>query len=106
MTDLNKLDSHAKYLLNKYEQSGEADAESPLSIMLRGETEFTPEQLQELQSVGAQVRSVSGDVLTAEVSLEHLSGLSDLDFVVSVAVSQPLFYEDADQPPEFFSEVE
>jgi hypothetical protein len=106
VTDLNKLDSNAKYLLSEYEQSGEEKMGSVVNIMLRGRMEFTPDQLQELRSMGVQVRTISGDVLAAETPLTTLAGLSDLDFVVSVAVSRPLFYEDPDQPSGFLSDVE
>ncbi len=101
MTDLSKFDSQTRFLLANPEQAQFLEAaDAPVRLILRGQERFTAEQLQTLQDLGITVRTVAGDILTADGQLTALNNVSDLDFITALQVSQPLFYDD-EQPPLF-----
>lgn len=86
MADSKKLGSTARRLL---QEPGGATTE--VGVLVRGSAAFTPPQLEELRQMGAHVRTVAGDVLTADVPVKQLNALAGCDFVIQVEVSQPLY---------------
>ena len=70
MTDLSKFDSQRRFLLANPEEAHLLEAaDAPLRIILRGQERFTAEQLETLRELGITVRTVAGDVLTADGQL-------------------------------------
>jgi hypothetical protein len=90
--DSGKLDATLREALNR---APARSAEQPVTVLVRGRDPFTPEQVADLASCGARVRTVLGDVLTADVPVEALPALCDRAFVVAVAAAGPLFPESA-----------
>lgn len=102
MTDLSKFDSQTRFLLaNPQEANFLEAAAAPVRFILRGQERFTAEQLETLRELGITVRTVAGDVLTADGQLAALNDVSDLDFITALQVSQPLFYDE--EPPPLFA---
>jgi hypothetical protein len=89
MVNRDKLDARTRHLLDA---AGEHAGE--LSVILRGAGPFTEQQLDDVAACGVRVRSVAGDVSTATAQDAAAVGeLTELDFVVAVQVSGPLFPE-------------
>lgn len=61
-----------------------------VSILLRTNGTLTDEQRTQLETLGAEVRTVAGDIVTATVVLEQVLVISELDFVGYIELSQPL----------------
>jgi hypothetical protein len=92
MAGAEKLDAPGRYLLSRVAE-GDEDAETEVSILVRGRDAFSGPQLAALRDEGAEVRTVAGDVLTASIRAASLPALVDHDFVAQVQVSQQLRYD-------------
>ncbi|NUT48170.1 MAG: hypothetical protein HOV94_12800 [Saccharothrix sp.] len=103
MAGTEKLDAPGRHLLSRVAE-GDADAESEVSVLVRGREAFSDPQLAALRDEGAEVRTVAGDVLTASIKVASLPALVDHDFVAQVQVSQQLRYDDEQQGS--YSDVE
>ncbi|HET8683543.1 MAG TPA: hypothetical protein VFM54_16985 [Micromonosporaceae bacterium] len=90
-----KFDAPLRSLLARLreERGGHGEQGRVVDVLVRGRGAFTPEQVGDLARCGAEVRTVAGDVLGASVSLSALDELAGRDYVVSVALSSPLFPE-------------
>jgi hypothetical protein len=88
VVDLAKLDAPGRRLLLQ-------QRDRLLAVFVRGEAPFDDEQLDALRADGLQIRTVAGDVLTADGGPEAIEVVTDRHFVRSVQVSAPLFPEDA-----------
>jgi hypothetical protein len=73
-----------------------ASADAPVTVLVRGQRRFTGEQIDDLASRGVRVRMVAGDVLTADVLVGLVHEICDRDYVMTVALSGPLFQEGAE----------
>jgi hypothetical protein len=100
MTRHEKLDSRTRYLLSQGLSTGEVDPSEPVGVFLRGRASFTPQDIAALEADGARIRTVAGDVMTADIPFDAIGRVSDHEFVIALQVSQPLFPEQGDQPPE------
>lgn len=103
--DSKKLGSSARQLL---EQSslGAPPPAAKVGVLVRGVTAFSPHQLDLLRAKGAQVRTVAGDVVTADIAIENLRDLTGFDFVVNIEFSQPLYPDSGTASGGDFSDVE
>jgi hypothetical protein len=93
-----KLDSQLRYRLNELTATGAADdaISEPLSLFILGSGPFTDEQLAELEADGVTIRTVAGDVLTADAPLDAVTRIQRHAWVRKVDASQPLHLEDPD----------
>ena len=64
-----------------------------VKIMMRVSSGLDTQRQQQLEALGCQIRSVAGDIVTAEVPEEVLLQAGGLDFVSYIDVSQPLYPE-------------
>ena len=103
MAGTEKLDAPGRHLLSRVAE-GDADAETEVSVLVRGQDAFSEPQLAALRDEGAEVRTVAGDVLTASIKVASLPALVDHDFVAQVQVSQQLRYDAEPEGP--YSDVE
>jgi hypothetical protein len=81
-------------------------AAGPLAVLIRVANAPSAKQLERLKKLGAEVRTVAGDVLTANIAADQLDELSKQDFVVSLESSGPLYPESPARQPAFYSDVE
>ncbi len=106
MATQQKLDSRTRYLLHSLGQPDAPDADASVAVLVRGRESFRPEQLEALRAAGASVRTVAGDVLTADAPVSAIQKLADQEFVVEVALSQPLYPEEGTASGRAFLDVE
>jgi hypothetical protein len=90
-----KLDARTRHLLSQNEGVAEAGAE-PIAVFLQGHAPFGENELSQLKADGAQIRTVTGDVLTADVPASQIPSLAEHDFVMRVEASSPLHTEAPD----------
>lgn len=85
----NKLSPETKRKLS------ELSAEEPqlVSVLVQIVGRLGPERRSQLEAVGAEVRTVAGDVVTATVPVGEIRQVAELDFVRSLEVSRPLYPE-------------
>lgn len=100
MPDLTKLSAPARQLLSC------DDLPASVGMMLRLRSEPSDAELDRLDALGVQVRSIAGDVLTADGDPALLPQLTDEEFVVSVEASAPLYMESPGDEPTNYSDVE
>ena len=91
-----KLDARARHLLAT---RGDAETGAEVGVLVQGVEPFAEDQLEALRRDGAELRTVAGDVLSANVSLDRLEAITDHDFVKRVEVSAPLHPDEAGPPP-------
>jgi ethanolamine utilization microcompartment shell protein EutL len=91
-----KLSSKAKQLIDatpvRAGRSEEAHVE--IDVLIRTTRTVSSEDHSAIESLGAAVRTVAGDVLTACVAVDRLLDLADLEVVAYVEVSRPLMPEE------------
>jgi hypothetical protein len=90
-----KIDPGTRRLLA---QDGAA-ADQMLSVFVRGRGELGEDELTSLREQGAEIRTVAGNVCTANVPLSKVADVAAQDFVVRVEGSSPLYAEQAGSPP-------
>jgi hypothetical protein len=103
MAKSDKLDAPSRHLLSRLRDES-VEAESEVSVLLRGRGGFVESQLAALRADGAEIRTVAGDVLTATVPTAALPDLARHEFVVAVQLSQALHPDAPEQaaaPPYF-----
>ena len=88
MADLAKLDAPGRRLLQQRDRV--------LAVFVHGDAPFDDDQLDALRADGLQIRTVAGDVLTADGGAETIEIVTERHFVRSVQISAPLFPEEAD----------
>jgi hypothetical protein len=76
----------------------DASAPERVSMLLRGASVFSPDQIGELEGDGAKIRTRAGVVLTIDVPLEAVERVLDHEFVVASELSAPLYPERGDDP--------
>ena len=96
MSDSTKFDPLLRQLLGRL--AAESSRDDPLgartvSVFVRGSARFTTDQIDELVSSGARIRTVSGDIISADVPAARLDDIANHTFVTEVALSGPLFSE-------------
>jgi len=93
-----KLSSDARELLEAaaLEPGALTEARGEVDVLVRTARKPTSADRARLESLGATVRTVAGDVLTAHIPVGQLERLADLDVVAYIEISQPLAPE---QPP-------
>jgi hypothetical protein len=96
-----KLDARSRYVLS---QQSEDAAPVEMSVLVRGEKPFSETELETLRALGAQIRTVAGDVLTATVASDVVERVAEEPFVLSLEVSQPLYPDEPGEP--FAADVE
>lgn len=72
-------------------QMSDSDKESVVEIMMRTRSRLTDDQKTDLNSMGVELRTEAGDILTASVKTVSLPILADLDFVISIEIATNLF---------------
>jgi len=82
-----KLDARGRRRLARGGLTGRVE------ILLRTESEMTPEQRAQLVRVGCQVHFETGNVLSAAGAVERLEELAALPFVRRIELSRPMFQE-------------
>lgn len=95
MSDSDKLDAPSKHLLSRLDPS-DTESQQQVGILMRGAGNFTDVELDALRADGAEIRTVAGDVLSANAAPSALADLARHDFVVSLELSQPLRSEGPD----------
>jgi hypothetical protein len=85
----NKLSPETKRKLS------ELSAKEPqlVSVLVQIDGRLGPERRSQLEAVGAEVRTVAGDVVTATVPVGGIGQVAEQDFVRSLEVSRPLYPE-------------
>jgi hypothetical protein len=76
---------------------GERLKPSHVSMFLRGATAFSPEQIAELKSDGATIRTRAGAVMTIDVPLDNVERVLDHEFVLTSELSSPLYPESTNE---------
>lgn len=100
MPDLTKLSAPARHLLSS------DDLPASVGLMLRLRAEPSDTELLRLEDLGVRVRSIAGDVLTADADPAVLPQLTDEAFVLSVEASAPLYMDAPGEAPTNYSDVE
>jgi hypothetical protein len=88
MADLAKVDAPGRLLLHQRDRV--------LAVFVRGDAPFDDDQLDALRADGLQIRTVAGDVLTADGGPDAIEIVTERHFVRSVQVSAALFPEEPD----------
>jgi hypothetical protein len=101
MDNRSKLDPLTRRALAK--QGGAESVAGKLSLFVQGHRPFGEAELGLLRAGGAEIQSVSGDVLTAEVPADKVAGIAEHPFVMRVEGSAPLGPEGGGPP---FADVE
>lgn len=83
--DSRKLGANLRLRLN----TPSAETER-VNILLRTNGTLTDAQRTQLETLGAEVRTVAGDIVTAAIDLQQITAISELDFVSYIELSQPL----------------
>ena len=65
----------------------------PVKILIRISGDLDMQWQLQLQALGCQVRTVAGDIVTAEVPEGALLQIGELDFISYLEIAQPLFPE-------------
>jgi hypothetical protein len=91
-----KLGPEAKLLI----QSRQAGAEERVDVLLRLREEPTPETRRRLEESGVQLRTIAGDIVTASLASDSLEQVADLEDVLHLELSTPLFREEQPVPAE------
>jgi hypothetical protein len=99
MDHTSKLDPGTRHLLAQAETSDAEAGPRTVSVFVQGERPFGDEEVSQLRADGAEIQTVAGDVLTAEIALDKLSDLAEHDFVMRVEGSAPLHTEGDAQAP-------
>jgi hypothetical protein len=90
-----KLSSNAKQLIDVAAASGGTeDAHAQIYVLVRTTRTVFNEDRSAIESLGATVRTVAGDILTARIPVDRLLDLADLEVVAYVEVSRPLMPEE------------
>jgi hypothetical protein len=105
MAESDKLDAPSRHLLSRLRDES-VEAESEVSVLLRGRGGFVESQLAALRADGAEIRTVAGDVLTATVPTAALPDLARHEFVVEVQLSQALHPDAPEQQAATYYDVE
>jgi hypothetical protein len=83
--DSRKLGANLRLRLNTPSATPER-----VNILLRTNGTPTDAQRTQLETLGAEIRTVAGDIVTAAIDLQQIIALSELDFVSYIELSQPL----------------
>lgn len=83
--DSRKLGANLRLRLN----TPSAETER-VNILLRTHGTLTDAQRTQLETLGAEIRTVAGDIVTAAIDLQQVTAISELDFVRYIELSQPL----------------
>ena len=100
MSDRSKLSAPTRQLL------ASASLPESVGLLLRLRAEPSNSDLHRLSELGVHVRSVAGDVLTADAAPGALTAVADEDFVLSIDASGPLYTDSRISEPVNYSDVE
>lgn len=64
-----------------------------IRVMIRVKNSLVPEHKSQLETIGAEVRTIAGDVVTIVLPLRSLPDMASLEFVSYIELSGPLFSE-------------
>ena len=81
-----KFSPETKRYLNQSAIAGNV----PVRVILRTRQPLEQEQRTQLQTVGAEIGTVAGDIVTVTISFQFLLSLAELDFVTAIELSRPL----------------
>lgn len=76
--------------------SGEPAGAEKVRVLVGTRGQISESERHQLEETGANIGSVAGNVLTAELPAARLESLGDFDFVESVELSRPLYPEKPD----------
>jgi hypothetical protein len=97
-----KLDASTRqYLAELHEQP-----QGRLSVIVRGTGAFTDDVLRVLEGEGVHIRTVTGDILTADLAPERIGDLIDNSDIAQVSISGPLYDDSVPTGPAGFSDAE
>ena len=68
-----------------------------VEVIIRVSCSLGQDQRTQLTSIGTQIRTVAGDVVTASLSLRQIPQLAELDFVSYIELASPLYPESENQ---------
>jgi len=83
MASRSKLDPSLSMMLRQPGSAAQA-----VDVLIRTRGEIDAARRATLESRGARIGSVIGDVVTATLPLQAVSGIADLEFVVRIEVSK------------------
>ena len=83
----------------KLQQLRAAGSPGRVSMFLRGDRPFSPEQVDVLKNDGATIRTRAGLVMTVDLPLDAVERVLDHDFIVASELSSPLYDERSDEGP-------
>lgn len=89
-----KLSSGTKRRLLAPAPEGFADPGAPVRVLLRTAEPLGDPERSTLEAAGATVRTVAGDVVTAQMPLDRLGAVAALPFVRYLDLARPLHLED------------
>ena len=75
-------------------EAGTAESREQVDLILQVSGDAGPEVGSRLEELGATVRTVAGDIITANCPVQNLEAVAELDLVVYVELSRPLHSED------------
>ncbi|HEV2811741.1 MAG TPA: hypothetical protein VGW10_00705 [Solirubrobacteraceae bacterium] len=84
-----KLSPQTRLLIS--EQREGVESAEPVDLLIRVSDEAAARE--RLEACGASVRTVAGDVVTASAPVSALQPIAELDDVVAIEVSTPLYGE-------------
>ena len=89
-----KLSSDARQLIDAMAlDQGAVETPAETDVLVRTKRQVSSDDRSALESLGATVRTVAGDILTARVPVDRLDELAELDVVTYVEISRPLVPE-------------
>ena len=97
-----KLDAPTRQYLAGLEKQ----PQGRMNVIVRGTRAFTDDVLGILEKEGVHIRTVVGDILTADLAPEQLGYVLDNVDVAQVSISGPLYGDSAPTPPAGLSDAE
>jgi hypothetical protein len=91
-----KLDARTRAFLSLNDNDASEAIPSEVSVFLEGHLPFGEKELSQLRADGAEIETVAGSILTAQVPVSKIADLAEHDFVMRVQTSSPLYTEASD----------
>jgi hypothetical protein len=93
MNPNSKLDARTRAFISMNESDASEASPDAVSVFLEGHQPFGEEELSQLRADGAEIETVAGTILTAQVPVSKITDLAEHDFVMRVQTSSPLYTE-------------
>jgi hypothetical protein len=89
---------HLNKLSSRFRQTFQAEGQNEsVDVLIRLQTEPSPQERHLLEQAGCEIRTVAGDVVTAHLGPGSIDQLTDLEIVSFVELASPLYPEQGGQ---------